>query len=127
MRVPTRPARRDRISAAALLVKVKARTDSAGVPSGPRREATRCVRTRVLPLPAPARTRQAPSPKVTAASCSGFSPETASSLELRTQREVIERRAAAVQVGLPRHVELEDQESQHRAHAPAERHLDVLE
>src|SRR6201996_8500461 len=51
---------RGRISSAALLVKVTARMDSAGVPLAIRL-AMRKVMARVLPVPAPARIRTGPS------------------------------------------------------------------
>src|SRR6478736_404111 len=62
-----------RISAAALLVKVTARMLCGAAPKVVTAQATRCVSTRVLPLPAPASTSVAPSGAVTAARCSSFS------------------------------------------------------
>ena len=47
---------RERISAAALLVNVTARMDWGAIPSAAMSHATRCTNTRVLPLPAPAKT-----------------------------------------------------------------------
>jgi superfamily I DNA/RNA helicase len=57
---------RSRISAAALLVKVMARTSCGLTPKSATRWATRDVSTRVLPLPAPASTRRGPSTHSTA-------------------------------------------------------------
>ena len=71
---------RARISPAALFVKVTARIESGGMPQPPIRCAMRCVSTRVLPLPAPARTNKGPSVVCTARSCSGFRPAVISSL-----------------------------------------------
>src|SRR6185295_14008194 len=62
------------ISPAALLVNVTARTRSEGTPLSSTRCAMRCVMTRVLPLPAPARMSTAPSVASTASRCCGFSP-----------------------------------------------------
>src|SRR6185436_19030741 len=62
------------ISPAALLVKVTARTASEGTPFSRMRWAMRCVMTRVLPLPAPARMRTGPSVASTASRCCGLSP-----------------------------------------------------
>src|SRR5207245_1560005 len=50
-----------------------AREHRAGTAKARMRYATRCVRTRVFPDPAPARISRGPSPWVTAARCSGFS------------------------------------------------------
>ena len=55
-----------RISAAALLVKVTARILFGEAPSTWISHATRCTKTRVLPLPAPANTNAAPSGEATA-------------------------------------------------------------
>ena len=59
-RVPTSCARRSRISAAALLVKVMARISHGAARSCSRMLAMRYVSTRVLPEPAPASTRSGP-------------------------------------------------------------------
>src|SRR5207245_9127152 len=61
------------ISPAALLVKVTARMRSEGTPLSRTRWAIRWVMTRVLPLPAPARVRAAPSLASTASRCGGLS------------------------------------------------------
>jgi len=63
---------RRRISSAALLVKVTARMSEGGMPRSMRR-AIRWVTTRVLPEPAPARTRRGPSTWATASCCWGLS------------------------------------------------------
>src|SRR5512142_1364976 len=63
---PRRPWSRSRISPAALLVKVTARTCQGMTPSSRTSRAIRWTMTRVLPLPAPARTRSGPSPCSTA-------------------------------------------------------------
>ena len=70
---PIRPVMRARSSAAALLVNVTARICHGLTPLTPTRYATRWARTRVLPLPAPARMRTGPSVVRTARCCSGFS------------------------------------------------------
>src|SRR5437867_13426384 len=62
------------ICPAALLVKVTARMRSEGTPWSRTRWAMRWVMTRVLPLPAPARMRTAPSVASTASRCCGLSP-----------------------------------------------------
>ena len=59
-RVPTSCAKRSRISAAALLVKVMARISHGAARSCSRMLAMRYVSTRVLPEPAPASTRSGP-------------------------------------------------------------------
>src|SRR3990172_3316754 len=64
---------RRRISPAALFVNVTARTWRGWTPSTPRRKAMRWAMTRVLPLPAPARTRSGPRVAITASRCTGFS------------------------------------------------------
>src|SRR5215510_1643191 len=69
----TRSSTRRRISAAALLVKVTASTWRGWTPSTPRSQAMRCAMTRVLPLPAPARTRTGPLVACTACCCTGLS------------------------------------------------------
>ena len=63
---PNKVSMRLRISAAALLVKVTARMLLGEAPSTWISHATRCTSTRVLPLPAPASTRAAPSGEATA-------------------------------------------------------------
>ena len=68
--VSTRP----RISAAALLVKVTAKTPLGETPSASTSQAMRCTSTRVLPLPAPATTRRLPSGAVTASRWRSFKP-----------------------------------------------------
>src|SRR5258708_22609386 len=60
------------ISRAALLVKVTASTPAGDTLSLLTSQAMRVVRTRVLPLPAPARISACSSGRVTAASCSGL-------------------------------------------------------
>ena len=65
---------RSRISLAALFVKVTARTADGGTWLVVTMCATRCVMTRVLPLPAPARIRSGPSVCATASRCSAFRP-----------------------------------------------------
>ena len=61
------------ISLAALLVKVMARIFSGGTPRSSTRWAMRAVKTRVLPLPAPASTSTAPSVVSTGSRCSSLS------------------------------------------------------
>ena len=73
-RGPTSRPMRSRISPAALFVKVMARIAWGSTPSSPMRRATRCVSTRVLPLPAPASTRSGPAPWRTASRCGGLRP-----------------------------------------------------
>src|SRR5579863_6322023 len=68
-------ATRERISPAALLVNVTARTADAGTCFALIRCEMRCVMTRVLPLPAPARIRTGPSVVSTASRCWGLRPE----------------------------------------------------
>src|SRR5579884_3639821 len=70
----SRPSTRSRISSAALLVNVTARTDGPGTRCALTRWAMRWVITLVLPLPAPASSRRGPSTCSAAARCSGFSP-----------------------------------------------------
>ena len=70
---------RSRISAAALLVKVIARISVGFTPCARIRCATRCVRTRVLPDPAPATTRSGPSTWSTASRWAGLRPARSSS------------------------------------------------
>src|SRR5580692_11052256 len=64
---------RPRISPAALLVKVTARMLCGETPSTWHNQASRWISTRVLPLPAPARTSTGPTGAVTAARCASFS------------------------------------------------------
>ena len=75
-RVSAMAERRSFISFAALLVKVMARIFSGGTPISPTRWAMRAVKTRVLPLPAPASTRTAPSVVSTGSRCSSFKSKT---------------------------------------------------
>src|SRR4029077_26372 len=63
-----------RISRAALLVNVTARISPGSARPCWISQAIRCVSTRVLPLPAPAKISSGPSSAVTAARCGGFSP-----------------------------------------------------
>ena len=67
-----RLATRESISFAALLVNVSSRICSGGVPFSMSR-ATRYVKVRVLPLPAPAMTSTGPAGASTTSSCSGLS------------------------------------------------------
>src|SRR5205814_7395256 len=62
-----------RISRAALLVKVTATIFHGGIWRRAISHATRCVSTRVLPEPGPARTKIGPSPAETASCCLGLS------------------------------------------------------
>ena len=71
-RGPTRPARRSRISAAALFVNVMARISQGATPWFSMRLAMRYVSTRVLPEPAPASTSSGPSMVTTASRCGPF-------------------------------------------------------
>src|SRR6516225_278497 len=71
--MPSSRSMRERISPAALLVKVTASTPCGETPSAWMSQAMRCVSTRVLPLPAPASTSTGPSGAVTAARCASFS------------------------------------------------------
>src|SRR5919201_1119039 len=71
---PTRWRRRSCISLAALLVKVMASTAVGGTRLSLTRWATRWVRTRVLPDPAPATIRVGPSVVSTASRWASFSP-----------------------------------------------------
>ncbi len=70
---------RSRSSPAARFVNVTARICHGRTPWTPMRYAMRWARTRVLPLPAPARMRSGPSVVVTARACSGFRCPTISS------------------------------------------------
>ena len=70
---PSRASMRPRISPAALLVKVTARMPCGDTFSTCTSHATRCVSTRVLPLPAPASTSVGASGAVTAWRCASFS------------------------------------------------------
>src|SRR5437868_2126248 len=69
---PSRSPRRSRISPAALFVNVIARISGGFAPTAFRRCATRCVRTRVFPDPAPAITSTGPSVVRTASRWAGF-------------------------------------------------------
>ena len=71
---PTRRPTRSRISAAALLVNVMASTWYGEMRCSSMRCAMRCVRTRVLPEPAPATTSSGPPVWVTASNWAGFRP-----------------------------------------------------
>src|SRR5215469_11262726 len=71
--MPSSRSTRERISPAALLVKVTASRPCGETPSAWMSQAMRCVNTRVLPLPAPASTSTGPSGAVTAARCASFS------------------------------------------------------
>src|SRR5919204_2513817 len=71
---PSSAASRSRISPAALFVNVTQRTCHGMTPSSFTRCATRCTMTRVLPLPAPARTRSGPSPCSTASRWASLRP-----------------------------------------------------
>src|SRR5215472_13129945 len=70
--MPSSRSTRERISPAALLVKVTASRPCGETPSAWMSQAMRCVNTRVLPLPAPASTSTGPSGAVTAARCASF-------------------------------------------------------
>src|SRR5205823_8600441 len=71
---PTRLSTRERISRAAWLVNVTASIRSGQTRCVAIRYAMRTVRTRVLPLPAPAKIKRGPSPCVTASCWGGFRP-----------------------------------------------------
>ena len=71
---PTRSSMRSFISPAALLVNVMATTSSGRTCCTWMSQATRCVSTRVLPEPAPARISSGPPPCVTALRCSSLRP-----------------------------------------------------
>ena len=71
---PSRAATRSRISRAALLVKVTASTCHGRAKPEARMCAMRVVRTRVLPVPAPASTSSGPSVVRTASAWLSFSP-----------------------------------------------------
>ena len=73
LRGPTRPCRRSRISAAALLVNVMAKISHGATFKSSRMCAMRYVSTRVLPDPAPAKTKSGPSVHSTAARCGPLS------------------------------------------------------
>src|SRR3954468_24129681 len=77
---PTSSSTRSRISCAALLVKVMARISSARAWPVRSRYAMRCVSTRVLPDPAPARMSRGPSPCVTASRWGSFRPSSRASI-----------------------------------------------
>ena len=80
---PTSAATRSFISAAALLVNVIARIENGDASRSAIRYARRCVRTRVLPDPAPAITRTGPTGSVTASRCAGLSPSRSSVMRRR--------------------------------------------
>ena len=82
VRGPTKPCRRSRISAAALLVNVMARISHGATSRSSRMWAMRYVSTRVLPEPAPAKTRSGPSVHSTAARCGSFKVEMSMGMEL---------------------------------------------
>src|SRR6516164_6420997 len=86
---PTSRATRWRISSAALLVKVMARISNGEIPCSAISQAIRCVRTLVLPEPAPATTSNGPPGWVTASACTGLRPAS--------------RAEAAVEVTWPRY------------------------
>src|SRR2546430_15703116 len=71
---PTSASTRERISRAALLVKVTAQISLARTRRVAITYAMRCVSTRVLPLPAPAKTSSGPSGAWTASRCCAFKP-----------------------------------------------------
>ena len=73
---PSSVSMRPRISPAALLVNVTARMPCGETFSTCTSQATRCVSTRVLPLPAPASTSVGASGAVTAARCASLRPPT---------------------------------------------------
>ncbi len=75
---PTKASMRERISPAALLVKVRAKIVEGGTSLSPMRKATRCAIARVFPEPAPASTSTGPSGAVTAALWRGLSSESMS-------------------------------------------------
>src|SRR6185503_10899414 len=86
---PRRDAARSFISRAALFVNVKARIPSGASPRSWTRWAIRPVRTRVFPLPAPARTRSGPPGCSTAWRCTGFSCTGGSVLQSNLEVEVV--------------------------------------
>src|SRR4051794_19860241 len=77
---PTRNSTRSRISCAALLVNVIARISFGLAWPVRSSHAIRCVSTRVLPEPAPARTSSGPPGYVTASRCGGFRPSSSSAI-----------------------------------------------
>src|SRR5918997_151733 len=87
-RFPTSASTRSRISCAALLVNVMARISPGRACPVPTRWAIRCVSTRVLPEPAPARMSRGPSPCSTASRWGSFRP--ASSWSVATAATEIE-------------------------------------
>src|SRR6185437_2273713 len=90
---------RDRISSAALLVNVTARIDDGGTCFAVIRCAIRCVITRVLPLPAPARINTGPSVVSAASRCWGLRPERKSTCLPFSHRCNAHPRAAMVYIG----------------------------
>src|SRR3954447_15063053 len=95
---PRSSSTRSRISWAALLVNVIARISPARARSVCTSQAIRCVRTRVLPEPAPASTSSGPSGCVTAWRCGGLSPASRSSTRASGTRSRI--RSASEAMGL---------------------------
>src|SRR6267143_6895269 len=89
-RFSTRP----RISRAALLVKVTARISPGSARPCWMSQAIRCVSTRVLPLPAPAKISNGPSSAATAARCGGFSPSRRSTPRSAAVGELAKSRAS---------------------------------
>ena len=81
---PSSSSTRSRISCAALLVNVMASSSPARARSVRTSQAIRCVSTRVLPEPAPARIRSGPSPYVTASRWGSLSPARSASMSLAT-------------------------------------------
>src|SRR6185503_7688842 len=137
-RSPRSASTRPRISAAALLVKVTASTWREGTPRSSTRCAIRCVITRVLPLPAPARISTGPFTAATASRCCGLRPASeaaASSTEL-LDRDGLGEVAGLVDVaaGAQRHVVGDQLEREHgeerrpqlRALGDLEQHVAVL-
>src|SRR5882762_3960517 len=90
----TRLSTRERISRAALLVKVTARISPGSARPCWISHAIRCVSTRVLPLPAPAKISNGPSSAATAARCGGFSPSRRSTPRSAAVGELAKSRAS---------------------------------
>src|SRR4051812_2940880 len=91
---PTSVPTRSFISPAALLVKVIASSSNGEIPRSAMRYATRWVRSRVLPEPAPATTRTGPSGALTASRWTGFSPSRSSAASLTYSAPAPSARAA---------------------------------
>ena len=91
---PTSEMIRSRSSPAARLVNVTARICHGRTPVTPMRYAIRWARTRVLPLPAPARMSNGPSVVVTARACSGLSCPTIAAARSWTAAAAAAARAA---------------------------------